>query len=227
MGDRRGVDAWASPEGKLALVPIHFVTGTGRAMDERLKRVINHSTQKGSRQLWSFSPWGFLHYLHYLHCFLIVLVRCLSVKTPLFKCEVYFAGIVEGKRYMGVFPLFPLIPLFFDGTERHYNRKNSFVKVRGSWFVPDAQLLRYARFARIAVFFDSAYQEDWLQIQVVNVHFLHFDAIEDIIAQMFYNTKSGLLAVLNRPSKDSCPPVWRPSVRSLAQPGDPREQGFM
>ena len=113
MGDRRGVDAWASPEGKLALVPIHFVTGTGRAMDERLKRVIIHPTQNGSRHLWSFSPRGFLHYLHYLHCFLIVLVRCLSVKTPLFKCEVYFAGIVEGKRYMGVFPLFPLFPLFF------------------------------------------------------------------------------------------------------------------
>ena len=127
----------------------------------------------------------FLHYLHNLHCFLIAPDRCLSVKTPLLRCKSATCGIVEGRRYMGIFPLFPLFPLFFDGTERHYNRKNLFVKVQGSWFGLYARLLRFARIAGIAVLFDSAYQEDWLQIQVVNVHFLHFDAIEDIIAQMF------------------------------------------
>lgn len=57
-----------------------------------------------------------------------------------------------------------------------------------------------------------------MQIQVVNVHFLHFDAIEDIIAQLFYNTKSSLLALLKRPSSVSCPLCGRVAEASHSKP---------
>ena len=71
------------------------------------------------------------HGLHYLHFFLIVPDACLSVKTPLLMCEVYFAGIVDRRRYMGVFTLFTVFTLFFDSAGWLFECKNSFVKVRG------------------------------------------------------------------------------------------------
>jgi hypothetical protein len=40
---------------------------------------------------------------------------------------------------MGVFPLFPLFPLFFDSAGWLIKSKNSFVKVRGSRFIPNAK----------------------------------------------------------------------------------------
>ena len=69
---------------------------------------------------------------------------------------------------------------FLIALDGCFSVKTPFVKVR------------FARFARIAVFFDGAYRDDWLQFEVFNVRFLQVDANEDIIALMFYFTKSDL-----------------------------------
>jgi len=84
----------------------------------------------------SWPIWGFLHYLR---CFLIAPDGCLSVKTPLLRCKSATCSIVEGRRNIGVFPLFPLFPLFFDSAGWLIKCKNSFVKVRGSRFIPNAK----------------------------------------------------------------------------------------
>ena len=74
---------------------------------------------------------GFLHYLHNLHCFLIVQGGCLSVKTHLLRCGGVYLSVCQGafsRFYKDV----------FFGETRAFS-------------------LPFARFARIAVFFDSAY----------------------------------------------------------------------
>ena len=74
---------------------------------------------------------------------------------------------------------------FLIALDGCFSVKTPFVKVR------------FARFARIAVFFDGAYRAVWVQI----------DAMDDIIAHLFCFSKSDLLGgwLLKRPSSVSHP----------------------
>ena len=136
---------------------------------------------------------------------------------------------------MGVFPLFPLFPLFFDSAGWLIKCKNSFVKVRGSRFIPNAKA-RWLNFHPTA-FLDLQDLQD-LQ-RFLMVHNGEFDCKTKLLMCIFayrcnwayYSTFVLFfqivlipLSMLKKPSSVPCPfhgriqlPLWEAQHRRLTQ----------